>query len=425
MNSTVLVLSNIEDGSVSQSPLQQQPKQRHQQRQMHQPAPTAKAEKTRIAIATSVTQCPNVTLYRTWLLDTAAVLGHSIHLVAQKSKYAYDLLAFVHPDARNCTEAMETAGFRVLLRDTPIDPAQIRNPTYRDQMMESGCCGEKEFLKLYAYTLHEYPVVLHMDMDMVVLRPYDHIIDAFLAPDDTPKIVPDAMWPEDRGRTDRVGIAFTHDYSTAPAGKRQYEYNIQGGFLIVRPNQTTFDELKAIVLKGNFNDGWYDRSLKLKHRRWYGGETIQGLLAFYYRAYQAPQALELDRCVHNAMSEPSHDKWGNCFSITNFTTAECHTDCQTMNLSDIYSIHYTNCGKSVRFRRVYRAYEVTFCLNCMCVLSPGCLLVSPYTVLVLSSGSFSMEQACCGKGAALFGFSRGMVSATKFARCAPRDCGPC
>lgn len=98
-------------------------------------------KKTTIAIATSLTGCPQVERYRTLLLDTAAVLRHSIDQTARTSKYAYDCIAFVHPDAVNCTTQLEMAGFQVQIRDTPIDVSQIQNTAYRDRMIKSGCCG--------------------------------------------------------------------------------------------------------------------------------------------------------------------------------------------------------------------------------------------------------------------------------------------
>ena len=209
----------------------------------------------------------------------------------------------------------------------------------------------KEFIKLYAYTLEDYPVVIHLDMDMVLLKPYDDLIGAFLAPDDAVKFVPNSMWPDQRQRKQRIGIAFTRDYSTGQPGQASHLYNVQGGFLMVRPNQTTFSELQQIALQGNFAHGWYDGDVKYPH--YYGGETIQGILSFYYGHYHPDQYVELDRCVHNAMAEPQRRGKDNlCYSVVNFDTGECHRDCQLENVSDIYSIHYTNCGKSVRAKIV-------------------------------------------------------------------------
>jgi alpha-N-acetylglucosamine transferase len=43
-----------------------------------------------------------------------------------------------------------------------------------------GCCGEKEFLKLYSYTLTDYPIVVHLDLDSLVLQPFDDLFDSML-----------------------------------------------------------------------------------------------------------------------------------------------------------------------------------------------------------------------------------------------------
>lgn len=60
--------------------------------------------------------------------------------------------------------------------------------------------------------MHEYSVVVHLDMDFLVLKPMDHLFDAFFQPDEETKNIPDAMWPEDRRWTGRIETMFTRDY---------------------------------------------------------------------------------------------------------------------------------------------------------------------------------------------------------------------
>ena len=45
-------------------------------------------------------------------------------------------------------------------------------------MVKSGCCGDKEFLKLYSYTLVDYPIVVQLDLDSLIVQPLDDLFDA-------------------------------------------------------------------------------------------------------------------------------------------------------------------------------------------------------------------------------------------------------
>ena len=107
------------------------------------------AAKATVAYITSVTACPEDTTSRATFLDLAAVLKHSIHLssirASSQSAYDYAMFAFLHPNATACQAALETIGYRVLLRDTPVTFDQVQNPAYRRILFNpnDGCCGEK------------------------------------------------------------------------------------------------------------------------------------------------------------------------------------------------------------------------------------------------------------------------------------------
>ena len=60
--------------------------------------------------------------------------------------------------------------WKVLERPLPINMSAIPNQLYRERLPKSGCCGEKELLKLWAFSLTEYYRVLHLDMDSLILQ---------------------------------------------------------------------------------------------------------------------------------------------------------------------------------------------------------------------------------------------------------------
>ena len=296
---------------------------------LNQKDPVAKAT---IAYAISITACKQ----DNGLLDGAAVLQHSIHLnsirVPRKSKYDYKMFAFVHPEAINCTKPLQALGYEVQIRPTPIRVDDVRG-TYKTIASKAGCCGEKEWLKLYVYLLTAYPVALHLDLDVLILQPLDDLYDAMLlgAP------VQGNMWKD---LPDHIDAFFTRDYNMIIPGQRPvHQIGVQGGFLVVRPNKQVFQEYVDIILEGNFTvaKGWGEM-----YGGYYGAATIQGLAAYYYGHVRPGTAVELNRCVYNNMAD--NPRGGGPENICRSAETECE-DCRFTNLSLIKSVHYTDCYK--------------------------------------------------------------------------------
>jgi hypothetical protein len=72
----------------------------------------------------------------------------------------------------------------------------------------------------------------------------------------------------------------------------------------VRPSVAVFDDLVAVVKRGDFDaGGWGGTSVG----GWWGGATFQGVVPYYYAeraakgALRDGAALEVDRCVYNNM----------------------------------------------------------------------------------------------------------------------------
>ena len=77
---------------------------------------------------------------------------------------------------------------------------------------------------------------------------------------------------------------------------------MQGGLLIVRPNQTAFDEILSIIRQGNFHKGWYAETSTGQRKQYpyvYGAPQVQGVLGFYYGHYHPEKTVELHHCYHN------------------------------------------------------------------------------------------------------------------------------
>lgn len=313
--------------------------------------------KTTIAYTVALTDCPADPSQRYKMYDAAAVLQHSIHRASMQSRhFDYTMIAFVHVNATDCAAILrDKLGFEILVRDTPIDVNTIVNRQYAADLVRSGCCAERELLKLYAYTLTDYPVVVQVDFDFFVLRPLDDLFRAFLDPTGSVSASfqqQHAMYPH-TARHGNLQVMFTRQYGLHAPGKARVDfYYMQGGFLMVRPNVTAFAELLQIVQQGNFDRGWYDNRTTpvVQYPKSFGGETVQGLIPFYYGQFAAhAQALELHWCRHNTIIGANTNSHGACLSTAgSFNGTTCIPNCRLTNYSEIYSAHFTDdCVKLV------------------------------------------------------------------------------
>lgn len=213
-----------------------------------------------IAYAVSLIKCGDFQSSTDGLNDAAVVLRHSVHQTsirnpASGSKYDYKMYAIVHSQAKHCTEPLSDAGFEILLRDAPVRKNEIRGEYLRKHIRKEWCCGADEFVKLYAYKIEDHPIVVHMDIDFVLLKPMDDLFDAMLldpqaslqARSRIPLERPADPWPE------RVDAFMTRDWGQVIPGRKAL---FQAGFIVVRPDPKIFDLMVDTIKEGNFVQGF-------------------------------------------------------------------------------------------------------------------------------------------------------------------------
>lgn len=134
---------------------------------------------TTIGVFISITACGSPLL-----VDGAAVLKHSIYLTSVHGnlggRYDYKFHAIYHPNAKECVQALEDLGYQLEERDTPVAVQDIQGEWLRTRIVNNGCCGEKELIKLEAYTFTQYRIVVHVDIDSIFLKPLDPLFDVML-----------------------------------------------------------------------------------------------------------------------------------------------------------------------------------------------------------------------------------------------------
>lgn len=297
---------------------------------------------TTIAYAISLTSCGG----RSASLDGAAVLRHSIRRF-DNERYNSHFVAFIHPNATACVDDLRDIGYETLVRPTPVNNTSIRG-NLRKYVEGASCCGSAEFLKLYTYQLTDYPIAVHLDMDVAILKPLYDLYDAMLDGPFSPSYsrLP-IMWNRHNVSTLPTDIQafFTRDYNMLSyAGYRKpHETAMQGGFLVVKPNATVFDEMVEIILEGKYEAGYGWGGPQLKFGGTYGSAQIQGLVAYYYGHVHPHSAVELNRCIVNTMvDKPFDQKNGTCLAPLENGTCE---DCRKTSVDDVVSTHFTVCQK--------------------------------------------------------------------------------
>jgi hypothetical protein len=315
---------------------------------------------TTVAYAVTITECGSDDDAAWRLAEGAAVLAYSIHQahhaassspltqperLHEQQRYNYTLYAIYHPQAEPCVSKLKDLNYTLLRRDTPVAVHEIRGDFLREKITANGCCGEKELLKLEAYTLTSHEIVVLLDLDVLLLQPLDRLFD-FLTYG-TPLPRDDLQWPDRPLATTAyrdIGLLYTVDYAMVNPGRAVKPF--QGGVLVLRPDRNVYEELRNIVREGDYRDqgGWGGRS-----RKFWGSMTIQGLLPYYYDIlhFNETRALELNRCVYDNMCSKSR----NGDAVNDRPTGQCYTqeesceDCRDRSVATIVATHFTVCQK--------------------------------------------------------------------------------
>ena len=325
----------------------------------------AGAEAT-IGYAITVSGCPKSDGSRgdfgAGITDGAAVLMHSIRLNSARtpgsgSRYDFKMYALVHTEAESCARpALEPLGYEILVRDVPVPLDEIKGDHLRKNVPKNGCCGEKEFVKIHAYTITDHPVVVHLDLDTLVLKPMDNLFDAMIKgpPRDGSSGGIDVAYgdplrpPTPDGQKD-IDAYFTRDYNMNHRGMKHA--GVQGGFLVLRPSQKVYDEFVSIIREGDFrsNGGWGGQGFG----PFYGSMTFQGIIPYYYDHLHPGTGVELNHCVYNNMADNPRDKptrndkvSGNCRD--GYNRPDKHDvceDCRSRPLEEVVTTHFTLCQK--------------------------------------------------------------------------------
>eukprot|EP00536_Pseudo-nitzschia_multiseries_P000868 jgi/Psemu1/250005/estExt_Genewise1Plus.C_110057 len=296
-----------------------------------------------IGFAVTITGCGSDPI-----TEGAAVLKHSIHLASLHGplggKYDYKMYAIYHPDGHKCAETLTALGYELVERETPVAVKDIQGDYLRSKIEKNGCCGEKELVKLEAYTLTQHPVVVHLDLDTLVLQPMDSLFDWMMAGDkarDFDASGIELQWPEAEV-PETINAIFTRDFNMC--GPKKKVKPVQGGFLVLRPSMDVYNEFVEIIREGHFTQGGGWGGIT---GVFYGSMTFQGIIPYYYDLLHPGQHVEANHCVYNQMADNPRNKR----TVNDVVSGDCMTgakdceDCRSRPLDQVITTHFTLCQK--------------------------------------------------------------------------------
>jgi hypothetical protein len=127
----------------------------------------------------------------------------------------------------------------------------------------------------------------------------------------------------------------------------------QAGYLVARRDPSAMDEMIDIIRNGVYTQGYSNESGwgNKGYGGWMGARAMQGLVAYYYDHIRTGSAVNINGCRHNHMGADimyRRDPFfrgdipgvGGCRSMK-----ETCEDCMLTDMENIYSAHYTVCGK--------------------------------------------------------------------------------
>ena len=324
----------------------------------------------KIAYAISLMKCGDHQSTPAGMLDAATILRHSIHETSIRnpqshSKYDYEMYVFVHRQAVACARELQYVGYNLVVVDPPLNPKDIRGQFLRDHIGSEWCCGSDEFIKLYAYNLTQHPLVVHLDLDFMMMKPMDTLFDAMLMQGKSQaQLQPlwdqvELQYPEHHDNVvsyahkNMIEASITRDYPDIPPG---YIPGYQAGFIVLRPNSQVIQKYVDIILEGNYvpgfeyrKNGWGGKG----YGAFVGAKAMQGIVAYFYDIIQPNTSVELNSCRYNYMGadiiyRPGGKAWmpnkveshGKCRS-----NQESCEDCTKTDLNLVYNVHFTVCRK--------------------------------------------------------------------------------
>jgi len=259
-------------------------------------------------------------------LDAAAILKYTIHrnsihnpMLSPPSKYSYQMLALLHPSVKDCfdvdgysrTDALQLLGYDVRTMDIPVPLDEIQNEFLRNQIPGAMESKERNLIRLQAFGLVEFDVVVLMDLRTLIVEKLDDLIDIVAFSNDESKgtdrlegilqrveLVDASRSNQDQVLQQPISAIYTRDYSSVTPEKRNV--GISPNLVVLKPSQTIYNEFMNILKEGDYrrDSGWGGSGIG----GFLGDMTTRGILAYYYDILHPSNGIEVNHCRYNNMA---------------------------------------------------------------------------------------------------------------------------
>ena len=321
-----------------------------------------------IGYAITITSCGP---YNDTMLHAATAVARMVQNISARPDNDfpnYRLHAFCDPIGVSvgCQTILKRLNYTVWTLPNPVNETLVQEQSerYYKYANTNGCCGLSEFLKLYAYTLTKHDAVVHLDVDVVLIKPMNDVFQVLIHQDQEayrrldrisppPRRGPDEEQGHDDTPLSSIQAFITKDYTAAETlTNRQLLFSqndtnkltVQGGFFVVRPNQTVFREMVRIVETESVHytsGGSWNNTM---NGAMWGAPQIQGLLGYYYSFVAADTAIELHPCFYNnIMASPTYDNRNGPKCMIPFQSP-C-PDCRKTPVDSVFVAHPIFCFK--------------------------------------------------------------------------------
>lgn len=254
------------------------------------------------------------------LMLEASIYQNSVRNPASNSSYDYEMVALVHRSVETCvggtnrTKMLQQVGYRVEVVREPIHHTNIKNEFLQHHAPRNmgHRVGMKDLIRLFAYKMEEYPLVVLVDTLTFVLRPPDAIYDLLLngpqghtwADQHQDHFVRDTFYPNgtiasSQGLPAQIDIMFTRDYTSLR--QNDWTTGMSLAFVPLRPNVQTFHQLI-----NTYQSVPYDKEHGWGHKgysKYAGAMLTKGLLTYFYSEVYPHRKAELFRCIYNNMAD--------------------------------------------------------------------------------------------------------------------------
>jgi hypothetical protein len=285
---------------------------------------------TRIAYAITIPFCPPEE--HNGLIQAAAILSYNIKVNSfvkhPGAKYNSKLFAFVHPDAKQCGMILASFGWKVLWKEAPFQLYDLNGNT-RDAIKTA--VRVNDYMKLYTYTLTDYPLVVYLDVDSVLTQPLDDVLDVMLG-----HASPLDMISSKTALPNEIDFAFTRDYTLNISSTLDPNKRSLGPNFVVRPSQAVFDDMLRGVKNTDFttDKGWDNKFYGVGDENG-AGVLVSGFLSYFYGEVRRDTSVELHPCIYNTNGQDVlHQSDGTCRR-----EIDCR-DCSKTTMSDIKLVHF-------------------------------------------------------------------------------------